>query len=463
MLTIRVRNKRIKLLNWFIFILVIIFIIYIIGSLIFMIPIFKDVYNDKIIKENYSIDSKITFKNAWLKCNVKEEYVIKANDKEIYNTLENDLLKDGFQNKDKKYVKVIKTFGICKDEKEEYKKYHSKDYVTFKLSGEKEINVVYGEDFSDPYVTAKINNKPIKDIDIISNLNKNKVGKYVITYLLNVSDNYKERLYRTVNVVDNEAPVIKLEGDKELIIDYGALYKDPGFIITDNYDGDITNKVKIKNTINTKKAGVYKVSYSVKDSSGNEAKEERIVTVKEKSTSVSKEEPKIEVKDGITYVNGILLVNKTYGLPKDYDPKVNKEAKKALESMQADAKALGLNLSLISGYRSYKTQENLYNKYVKKDGEEEANTYSAKPGHSEHQTGLAFDIGSVDRSFANTDEAKWIEENAHLYGFIVRYPKGKTDITGYIYEPWHVRYLGKENAKKVWMSGLTLEEYLGIN
>ena len=208
---------------------------------------------------------------------------------------------------------------------------------------------------------------------------------------------------------------------------------------------------------------LFRSSYSVKDSSGNEAKEERIVTVKEKSTSVSKEEPKIEVKDGITYVNGILLVNKTYGLPKDYDPKVNKEAKKALESMQADAKALGLNLSLISGYRSYKTQENLYNKYVKKDGEEEANTYSAKPGHSEHQTGLAIDIGSVDRSFANTNEAKWIEENAHLYGFIVRYPKGKTDITGYIYEPWHVRYLGKENAKKVWMSGLTLEEYLGIN
>ena len=105
----------------------------------------------------------------------------------------------------------------------------------------------------------------------------------------------------------------------------------------------------------------------------------------------------------------------------------------------------------------------MYNKFVKKDGEEVANTYAAKPGHSEHQTGLAFDIGSVDRSFANTSEAKWIEENAHLYGFIVRYPDNKTDITGYIYEPWHVRYLGKETAKKVWESGLTLEEYLGLN
>ena len=96
------------------------------------------------------------------------------------------------------------------------------------------------------------------------------------------------------------------------------------------------------------------------------------------------------------------------------------------------------------------------------DGKEVANTYSALPGHSEHQTGLAFDIGSVERSFVDTSEAKWIEENAHLYGFIVRYPKGKSDITGYIYEPWHVRYLGIDIATDVKNSGLTLEEYLGL-
>ena len=131
--------------------------------------------------------------------------------------------------------------------------------------------------------------------------------------------------------------------------------------------------------------------------------------------------------------------------------------------MQADAKAVGLNIPLISGYRSYETQEKLYKKYVLKDGEKNASTYSAKAGNSEHQTGLAFDIGSVDRSFEGTDEAKWISENAHLYGFIVRYPKGKTSVTGYIYEPWHVRYLGKKIAKKVYESKLTLEEYLNIN
>lgn len=463
MLTIKIGNRRIKLLNWIIFILVIFFIIYAIGSLFFMIPIFKSVHNHKLDKENYSIKSKTTLKNAWLNCNVKEEFVIKTDDKDILYMLENDLLKDGFTKKKDKYIKISKSFGICKDEEKEYKENHKKEYVTFKLNGESNEKILFGNDYNDSYVTARINGKETKNILVNSNFNKNKVGSYVISYTLNISDNYKERLYRKIEVVDEEKPVIELNGEKEITLDYGFKYNEPGFKAMDNYDGDITNKVEVKNTVNIKKSGTYKVSYKVKDSSGNSSKEERIITVREKSSSVNKEEPKIEVKDGLTYVNGILLVNKTYGLSKDYDPKVNKEAKKALENMQADAKVLGLKLPLVSGYRSYATQENLYNKYVKKDGEEEANTYSAKPGHSEHQTGLAFDVGSVERSFANTDEAKWIEENAHLYGFIVRYPKGKTDITGYIYEPWHIRYLGKENAKKVKESGLTLEEYLGLS
>ena len=158
-----------------------------------------------------------------------------------------------------------------------------------------------------------------------------------------------------------------------------------------------------------------------------------------------------------------MLVNKKYGLPKDYNPGVNKEAYEQLQKMQADAKALNLDLQLRSGYRSYSRQEELYNSYVQKDGEEKASTYSAKPGYSEHQTGLAFDVGLVDTSFANTSEAKWLDQNCHLYGFIIRYPQGKTDITGYIYEPWHIRYLGVEVSTKVKESGLSLEEYLNVN
>jgi LAS superfamily LD-carboxypeptidase LdcB len=131
--------------------------------------------------------------------------------------------------------------------------------------------------------------------------------------------------------------------------------------------------------------------------------------------------------------------------------------------MIADAYADGITLWICSGYRSYSYQSKLYNNYVYTDGKAAADTYSARPGHSEHQTGLAADINSADESFAGTPEAKWLAANCWKYGFIIRYPKGKESITGYIYEPWHIRYLGKENAKLVYESGLTLEEYLGID
>ncbi len=179
---------------------------------------------------------------------------------------------------------------------------------------------------------------------------------------------------------------------------------------------------------------------------------------------VNEEEIKIENKDGLTYVDGILIANKTYSLPKDYDPKdLSEEVKQAFNKMKEDALNDGIELWIQSGYRSYETQENLYNNYVQMDGIETADTYSARPGHSEHQTGLAMDLNIIDSSFEGTPEAIWIEENSYKYGFIVRYPKGKEYVTGYKYEPWHIRYLGMDIAKKVHDSNKTLEEYLGID
>ncbi len=247
-------------------------------------------------------------------------------------------------------------------------------------------------------------------------------------------------------------------------MEYNQKYVEPGFSAIDNLDGNITNKVKVTNNVMVTKKGEYEIIYEVKDENNNKSRAKRKVIVnakKEEKKEVT--QPVIKEIDGLTYVNDILIVNKKYGLPKNYDPGVNDEAFKALKLMQADAKTLNLELGLASGYRSYQTQEKLYNNYVKKDGKEVADTYSAMPGHSEHQTGLAFDVGYVSEAFANTQEAKWLEENAHLYGFIIRYPKGKTNITGYIYEPWHIRYLGIDIATKVKESGLTLEEYLKIN
>lgn len=168
------------------------------------------------------------------------------------------------------------------------------------------------------------------------------------------------------------------------------------------------------------------------------------------------------VEPEITYIKGILIANKTYPLPSTYNPGVDPVANTALQKMFAAAKIDGLNLFVNSGFRSYETQKYLYNNYVARDGKSEADRYSARPGHSEHQTGLGFDINKADSSFEGTPEAIWLAENCHKYGFIVRYPQGKEHITGYIYEPWHVRYLGVDIATAVYNSGLCLEEYLGI-
>lgn len=170
----------------------------------------------------------------------------------------------------------------------------------------------------------------------------------------------------------------------------------------------------------------------------------------------------IEEVDGITYVDGILIANKTYGLPSDYCPGYDPDCRDAFYEMQDAAAADGINLWVQSGLRDYATQETLYNRYVARDGKAAADRYSARPGHSEHQTGLCYDVNSVDNSFADTAEGKWLAEHCWEYGFIIRYPKGGEEYTGYMYEPWHIRYLGKDLAKAVTESGLTLEQYLGI-
>ena len=184
---------------------------------------------------------------------------------------------------------------------------------------------------------------------------------------------------------------------------------------------------------------------------------------------------------GITYIDGIMMVNKTYGLPSDYLPVdtvedskgktntcnkcINKLAYSSFATMKADAAALGLNIYIASGYRPYVSQENIYNRYVKRDGKKAADTYSARPGYSEHQTSYTFDLNSINDSFAKTNEGKWVNENAYLYGFIIRFPKGKDSYTGYKYESWHLRYVGYDLARKLYNNGnwISLEEYFGVD
>ena len=168
--------------------------------------------------------------------------------------------------------------------------------------------------------------------------------------------------------------------------------------------------------------------------------------------------------NGAAYIDDILIVNKTYSLPSSFGGELTSEVMNAFNLMNVDAKALGLNLWIQSGYRSYSRQESIYNSYVLNDGQLNADTYSARPGHSEHQTRLAFDLNSIDDSFTYTNEGIWVNNNCYRYGFIIRYPKGKENITGYMHESSHLRYVGTELARKFYNNGdwITLEEYYGI-
>lgn len=201
------------------------------------------------------------------------------------------------------------------------------------------------------------------------------------------------------------------------------------------------------------------VTVTSKDNPDVSAEVKVHASVAETAPSQPDEPPAAE---GVTYINGILVVNKTYALPPDYNPGVDPEAQEALYTMFADAADEGLSLWVKSGVRTYADQKWQYNVYVERDGKALADTYSARPGHSEHQTGLAFDLNSLYKSFGDTAEGKWLAANCHRYGFIIRYPEGKEHITGYMYEPWHVRYVGAEHAAALHESGLCLEEYLGI-
>lgn len=170
----------------------------------------------------------------------------------------------------------------------------------------------------------------------------------------------------------------------------------------------------------------------------------------------------------------ILLVNKYHQLPSSFvpsnlvqaktcgSPTLTQEAADAYDKMCADVLAAGLTMTDSSSYRSFTYQTNLYNYYVKQDGVEATDRVSARPGFSEHQTGLAVDISNglgIDL-FVNTQTYQWVSQNCARYGFIMRYPKGKEEVTGYSFESWHYRYVGVEVAQAVMEKGLTLDEYI---
>ncbi len=192
-----------------------------------------------------------------------------------------------------------------------------------------------------------------------------------------------------------------------------------------------------------------------------------------------------EIKE-IKNVNDIfVLANKFNKFPDDFKPqnlvkpetpyfgygenyKLRKVAADALDKLCKDAKKANLTINNVSAYRSIDYQRDLYKSNVKQKGEEHANKFSSKPGHSEHHTGLCTDVSSpimnhsLEQNYIEKPEGKWLAENAHKYGFIIRYPKGKANLTGYEYEPWHIRYLGVPLATYLYETELTYEEFLAL-
>lgn len=322
-----------------------------------------------------------------------------------------------------------------------------------------------------------------------------KIGTQEI--IISVKDYFhqeKEYTYK-LTVFDNISPVISytkiIQTTEGTEIDLLKNVK-----VTDNSNEKID--VTIDGNYDFNKSGSYKLFYVAKDSSGNETKEEFTLNVQKKkveepkktvvssqdnnSTNLEKknEDEKIPskeitfttskgfkgtTKNGVTYIDGILIVNKSYSLPSSYGNGLTKETKDSFNKMKAAALVDGLDIYLSSGFRSYGSQNRIYNNYVKRDGVNKADTYSARPGHSEHQSGLAFDVNQINDTFNNTKEAKWLSDNCYKYGFILRYPKGKTKETGYKYESWHFRYVGKDLATKLYNNGdwITLEDYFGID
>ena len=180
---------------------------------------------------------------------------------------------------------------------------------------------------------------------------------------------------------------------------------------------------------------------------------------------------KVTYEDGLYYITDdstgvkFIIANKTYALPESYNPGgLTGECSSAFNRLTSAAANDGYNIWNRSGFRSYSYQTTLYNNYVARDGKAAADTYSARPGHSEHQTGLAIDCNELSTSWGQTPEGKWLAAHCTEYGFIIRYGADKISSTGYQYEPWHIRYIGSpELAKKITDSGLSVEEYYGIS
>lgn len=230
-----------------------------------------------------------------------------------------------------------------------------------------------------------------------------------------------------------------------------------------------TDAIEVTNDINFEKPGSYSIKVTVTDEMNTKYEMTQPIEVKESSKVVATDEMiLVNRQNGLTasYIPNVISIYDGYTQTSEFKatPNTVEAFKKMVDAMYEET---GLWMLATSAYRSYEYQVGLYNTYVSRHGEEEANRFSAKAGFSEHQTGLAIDViteGKIMDDFGTTEQSKWVNENAHRFGFIVRYPEGKEDVTGYMPEAWHLRFLGTDGvAEDVYNSGLTYDEWYAQN
>lgn len=336
-----------------------------------------------------------------------------------------------------------------------YKYYIKTIYESISIEFTEVEKIEYGSEIT----TSDLIQSHEGEIVEYTELDPNTVGQQNLKFLL-IKKKVEREFEKTVTIEDTQKPIIELKKEK-IKIEYNESYdpKDNVKKVYDVVDGELEYKVSHK--IKKDEAGDYKVTVTATDKHQNEQKVTFTVTVKEKPRPVVVIPSFEPITTEATYINGILLVNKQYGIPSSFGG-TDSTAKNALSQLQSAANAAGYSMPLLSGYRSYNYQKDLYNSYVAKYGVALTDTFSARPGHSEHQTGLAFDVGKISDSYGETSAGIWLKENCAQYGFIIRYLRGKEYITGYKYEPWHIRYVGVDHATAIMQQGITLEEYLGV-
>lgn len=299
-------------------------------------------------------------------------------------------------------------------------------------------------------------------------LDTTKLGKNQSTVSILVDDKVRDYTLR-YKVIDTQKPEIKCPD--QIVVKKGKkadLEKE--IKIIDNSGEKI--KPEIKGDFDINKEGTYNVKVIAKDSSENQSDKKIVIKVASKEVPTKVHEGDFVTKngfdakkvDGVLMIDGHAIINKSYGAPETYNPGPLQDSEMAYAKLVEAANADGIKVFIVNSYRNYANQKTFYDSMVEMLGKKEADRYYGKAGHSDNQTGEAFDLNRIDSSFADTKEGKWLNDNCYKYGFIIRFPKDGEKFTGFAYEPWHIRYVGPETAKKLYNDGkwMSLEEYYGI-